>query len=150
MLLFGATLAALRKKHGNTSYTPVSQEVEAFSHTISTYAKQYGIPEYVELIKAVMMRKSGGQGSDPMQCSESEYNTRFPREPNWIADLEYSVEVGVQTLAEVLIMAQVQIPIDLDGISLAIQGYNYGVGYISWALSYSVGYTELNAFEYSD
>lgn len=150
MLLFGATLAALRKKHGNTSYTPVSQEVEAFSHTISTYAKQYGIPEYVELIKAVMMQESGGQGSDPMQCSESGYNTRFPREPNGITDPEYSIEVGVQTLAEVLNMAQVQSPIDLDGISLALQGYNYGSGYISWALSNYGGYSELNAIEYSD
>ena len=150
VVLFGAALAVLGKKHGNTSYTPVSQEVEAYSHTISTYAKQYGISEYVELVKAIMMQESGGRGNDPMQCSESGYNTRFPREPNGITDPEYSIEVGVQTLAEVLNMAQVQSPIDLDAISLALQGYNYGSGYISWALSNYGGYSELNAIEYSD
>ena len=32
--------------------------------------KQYGIPEYVELIKAVMMQESGGRGLDPMQAAD--------------------------------------------------------------------------------
>ena len=34
------------------------------------YVKEYGIPEYVELIKAVMMQESGGRGLDPMQAAE--------------------------------------------------------------------------------
>jgi len=150
VVLLGASMALFGRKSNSSSYTPVSAEVEAYTPIITKYAKQYGIPEYVELIKAVMMQESGGQGSDPMQCSESGYNTRYPRTPGSISDPEYSIEVGVQTLADVLQMAGVDSPIDLDRISLALQGYNYGSGYITWALSNYGGYTELNAVEYSD
>ena len=37
-------------------------------------AKEYGIPEYVELIKAVMMQESGGRGLDPMQAAEGSFH----------------------------------------------------------------------------
>lgn len=30
------------------------------------YTKEYGMEEYVELIKAVMMQESGGESNDPM------------------------------------------------------------------------------------
>ena len=150
VVLLGVSMALFGRKSNSTSYTPVSAEVEAYTPIITKYAKQYGIQEYVELIKAVMMQESGGQGNDPMQCSESGFNTQYPRTPGGITDPEYSIEVGVQTIADVLQMAGVDSPIDLDRISLALQGYNYGSGYISWALSYYGGYTELNAVEYSD
>lgn len=52
--------------------------------SIQKYAKEYGIPEYVELIKAVMMQESGGRGLDPMQAAEGSFNTRYPHEPNGI------------------------------------------------------------------
>ena len=135
---------------GRDNFVPVSEDVEGYRPLIRQYAAEFGIPEYEDLIAAVMMQESGGQTSDPMQCSESGYNTEYPREPGGITDPEYSIKVGVQTLAEVLNMAGVESPVDLDGISLALQGYNYGSGYISWALSNYGGYSELNAIEYSD
>ncbi len=133
-----------------SAYIPVSAEVEAYRPLIRLYAAQYGIPEYEDLIAAVMMQESNGQGSDPMQCSESGYNTRYPHAPNSITDPEYSIDVGVHTLADVLNMAAVESPIDLYRISLALQGYNFGPGYISWALANYGGYSELNAIEFSD
>ena len=135
---------------GRDNFVPVSEDVEGYRPLIRQYATEFGIPEYEDLIAAVMMQESGGQTSDPMQCSESGYNTEYPREPGGITDPEYSIKVGVQTLAEVLDMAGVDSPVDLDRISLALQGYNYGSGYISWALSNYGGYSELNAIEYSD
>ena len=135
---------------GRDNFVPVSEDVEGYRPLIRQYAAEFGIPEYEDLIAAVMMQESGGQTSDPMQCSESGYNTEYPREPGGITDPEYSIKVGVQTLAEVLNMAGVDSPVDLDRISLALQGYNYGSGYISWALSNYGGYSELNAIEYSD
>lgn len=150
VVLLGVSMALFGRKSNSSSYTPVSAEVEAYTPIITKYAKQNGIPEYVELIKAVMMQESGGQGNDPMQCSESGYNTQYPRTPGGITDPEYSIEVGVQTIADVLQMAGVDSPIDMDRIPLALQGYNYGSGYITWALSNYGGYTELNAVEYSD
>ena len=135
---------------GRDNFVPVSEDVEGYRPLIRQYAAEFDIPEYEDLIAAVMMQESGGQTSDPMQCSESGYNTEYPREPGGITDPEYSIKVGVQTLAEVLDMAGVDSPVDLDRISLALQGYNYGSGYISWALSNYGGYSELNANEYSD
>ena len=135
---------------GRDNFVPVSEDVKGYRPLIRQYAAEFGIPEFEDLIAAVMMQESGGQTSDPMQCSESGYNTEYPREPGGITDPEYSIKVGVQTLAEVLDMAGVESPVDLDGISLALQGYNYGSGYISWALSNYGSYSELNAIEYSD
>ena len=150
IMLAGIAVALFGSGEGRSAYIPISAEVEAYRPLIRLYAAQYGIPEYEDLIAAVMMQESGGQGTDPMQCSESGYNTRYPHAPNSITDPEYSIDVGVHTLADVLNMAGVESPIDLDHISLALQGYNFGPGYISWALANYGGYTELNAIEFSN
>ena len=60
VVLFGAAVAMFGGGSDSNSYTPVSAEVEAYEPIIQKYAKEYGIPEYVELIKAVMMQESGG------------------------------------------------------------------------------------------
>ena len=135
---------------GGGAKTPVSEEVNAYTPLIQLYAKQHGIPAYVELIKAVMMQESGGRGSDPMQASECSFNTRYPNTPGGISDPEYSVNVGIQNLAASLAQAGVESPIDIDRISLALQGYNYGNGYIRWAQENYGGYSAQNAAEFSD
>ena len=150
VVIMGVASMLTSSGKGKDTYVPVSEDVEGYRPLIRLYADEFGIPEYEDLIAAVMMQESGGQGTDPMQCSESGYNIEYPREPGGITDPEYSIKVGVQALAEVLSMAHVESPVDLDGISLALQGYNYGPGYISWALSNYGGYSELNAIEYSD
>ena len=53
----------------------VNAEVEAYTPLIQEYAEEYGIPEYEDLIKAVMMQESNGEGLDPMQSSEGGFNT---------------------------------------------------------------------------
>lgn len=148
VILFGCSIALFGSGNGS-SYTPVSAEVNAYEPLIRHYAALHQIPEYVELIKAVMMQESGGRGNDPMQASECGYNQRFPRTPNGITDPEYSINVGVRELAECLRLAEVDSPLDMDRIRLALQGYNYGEGYISWAKARG-GYTALSAKEYSD
>ncbi len=75
VVLFGAAVAMFGGGSDSNSYTPVSAEVEAYEPIIQKYAKEYGIPEYVELIKAVMMQESGGRGLDPMQAAEGSFNT---------------------------------------------------------------------------
>lgn len=149
VVLLGCALSLFGGGSSSNSYTPVSAEVEAYEPLIRQYAAQYGIPEYVELIKAVMMQESGGRGSDPMQASESGYNTRYPNTPGAITDPAYSIEVGVRTLADSLNAAQVENPIDMEHIKLALQGYNFGNGYISWARSNYGGYSYANAVEFS-
>ncbi|GFI30700.1 hypothetical protein IMSAGC013_02093 [Lachnospiraceae bacterium] len=149
VVLLGCAVSLFGGGSESTSYTPVSAEVEAYTPLIQKYAKQYGIPEYVELIKAVMMQESGGKGSDPMQAAEGSFNRKYPHEPNGIKDPEYSIECGVQELKAALVSAEVENPIDMERIKLALQGYNFGNGYISWAKTNYGGYSYANAVEFS-
>lgn len=150
VVLLGAAISLFGSESGRTSYVPVSEEVEAYTPIIRVYANQYGIGEYVELIKAIMMQESGGQGFDPMQASESGYNTRYPRTPNAITDPEYSINVGVQTIADSLRQADVESPVDMENIKLALQGYNFGNGFIPWARENYGGYSAIAAIEFSN
>ena len=149
VVLLGCAVSLFGGGSDSTSYTPVSAEVEAYTPLIQKYAKQYGISEYVELIKAVMMQESGGKGSDPMQAAEGSFNKKYPHQPNGIKDPEYSIECGVQELKAALVSAEVENPIDMERIKLALQGYNFGNGYISWAKTNYGGYSYANAVEFS-
>lgn len=149
VILFGGFLCMTGGDNA-TTVSPVSAEVQAYEPVIRKYAKQYGIGEYVELIKAVMMQESGGRGNDPMQSSEGSFNTKFPRQPGGITDPGYSIQCGVQEIKACLVSAEVKSPLDMDNIKLALQGYNYGNGYIQWAVNHYGGYTLANAAEFSD
>ena len=149
VVLLGSAVAIFGGGSESNTYTQVSAEVEAYDPLIRQYAKQYCIPEYVELIKAVMMQESGGRGLDPMQAAEGSFNTKYPHEPNGIKDPEYSIQCGVQELKAALTSAEVESPIDMERIKLALQGYNFGNGYISWAKSKYGGYSYANAVEFS-
>ena len=132
ILLFGAVFHMTGGDNLST-VNPVSAEVEAYRPVIQKYADQYGIGEYVELLMAVMMQESGGRGNDPMQSSQCPYNKKYPRKPNGIKEPEYSIACGVQALKAELTEAETESPIDMERIKLALQGYNYGNGYIQWA-----------------
>ena len=127
----------------------LSQEVLSYTSTIQKYANQYGIPEYVSVIQAIMMQESGGRGTDPMQSSECPYNTRYSNSPNAIQDADYSIQVGIQYYADCLKEAGCTSPQDRDKLKLSLQGYNYGNGYITWALRNYGGYSEENALQFS-
>ena len=148
-VLFGAAFATFGDESAD-NFIEVSPEVEAYSPVIARYAAQYGISEYVELIKAVMMQESGGRGTDPMQCSESPYNKKYSHAPGSIKDPEYSIDCGVHYLADCLKAAKCKSPLDVDRIRLALQGYNYGNGYIPWAIRRDGGYTVANAIAFSN
>ena len=147
-ILIVGIIAGAAFSSSSESSESLSEEVLAYTSVIQQYASQYGIPEYVSAIQAIMMQESGGRGTDPMQCSESPYNTRFPHTPGSITDPDYSIEVGVQTFADCIRQAGCSSPQDLDKLKLAWQGYNYGNGYIGWALQRG-GYTEDNALQFS-
>mgnify|MGYP002677937512 FL=1 len=128
----------------------LSQEVLSYTATIQKYANQYGIPEYVSVIQAIMMQESGGRGNDPMQSSECPYNTRYSNSPNAIQDADYSIQVGIQYYADCLKEAGCTSPQDMDKLKLSLQGYNYGNGYITWAIRKYGGYSAENALQFSN
>ena len=147
-ILIAGIIAGAAFSSSSENSESLSDEVLAYTSVIQQYASQYGIPEYVSAIQAIMMQESGGRGTDPMQCSESPYNTRFSHSPGSITDPNYSIEVGVQTFADCISQAGCSSPQDMDKLKLAWQGYNYGNGYIGWALQRG-GYTEANALQFS-
>ena len=147
-ILIVGIIAGAAFSSSSESSESLSEEVLAYTSVIQQYASQYGIPEYVSAIQAIMMQESGGRGTDPMQCSESPYNTKFSHSPGSITDSNYSIEVGVQTFADCISQAGCSSPQDMDKLKLAWQGYNYGNGYIGWALQRG-GYTEANALQFS-
>ena len=139
--------------YGNSLMTgtaAVSADVERYSAQIEKYALKYGIGEYVAVIKCVMMAESGGRGTDVMQCSECPYNERYSNKPNSITDVDYSIEIGIKYLAECIKQAGCSTPADMTRLSLALQGYNYGNGYIGWAVKNYGGYSQANAQEFSN
>ena len=131
------------------SSEPLSAEVLAHTPAIQRYASEFGIPEYVPVIQAIMMQESGGRGTDPMQASECPYNTQYPNTPGAIQDADYSIKVGVQYYADCVREAGCESPQDMDKLKLSLQGYNYGNGYISWAIRNHGGYSEANALQFS-
>lgn len=142
-LLFGGAASGYAKAN-------VSAACEQYRPVVEEYAVQYGMEEYVELILAVMMQESGGTLPDVMQAAEGAYNTRYPKVPNGITDPDYSIQCGIQELKHALELAGCTGPTDMEHIKLALQGYNFGPGYITWAKENYGGYTEENAAAFSD
>lgn len=134
----------------NTENSPLSAEVLAYEGIITQYAIQYGIEEYVPIVEAIMMQESGGKGNDPMQAAECGFNTKYPHVPNGIEDPVYSIEVGIQNFANCLATAKVLNINDTNNLYLALQGYNYGKAYITWASKIFGCYSKANAKIYSD
>ena len=111
----------------------VSETVLAWKPEVEKYAKQFGIPQYVNLILALIQQESGGSSIDVMQASEGAFNTKYPKMPNGITDPDYSFFCGVQEFKEALKKAGVKDINDTKNISLALQTYNFGQGFISFA-----------------
>jgi len=133
-----------------TGTAAVSADVERYSDKIQLYAEKYGIAGFVPVLKCIMMAESGGAGTDVMQCSECPYNDKYPKKPNSIKDVDYSIEIGTKYFAECLKQAGCTSSSDVAKLSLALQGYNYGNGYIDWAVKNYGGYSQANAKEFSN
>ena len=144
----GSAAAGAETAGGENGTGTLSNSVIAYQSLASQFCQKYGISDYTALVLAVMQQESGGSGNDPMQCSESPLNMKYPHSPDSITDPAYSVEVGVEYLASCLRAAGCKSPTDQAGISLALQGYNFGGGYISWAKARG-GYSAENAMQFS-
>ncbi|USK72758.1 lysozyme family protein [Peribacillus asahii] len=104
---------------------------------VRKYAEKYGVESYVPLLLAKMMQESGGRLPDVMQSSES---LGLPR--NAITDPEYSIDVGVKYFAGIIKKTK-------GDVKLALQSYNFGQGFIDYALKRG-GYSKAVAVEFSN
>ena len=148
--VFAVIIAVIGAASKSDTYrTNTSDAVEAYRPVVEKYCEQYGMEEFEEIIMAIMMQESGGNGTDPMQASECGYNTKYPHTPNGITDPEYSIECGIQQFKDCAEKAGCKSPDSTDELYLALQGYNFGQGYISWALENYGKYSADNAKAYS-
>lgn len=126
-----------------------SDAAEAYRPIVEKYCEQYEMQDFEEIILAIMMQESGGKGTDPMQSSECRYNIKYPNVPNGITDPEYSIECGIRNFKDCTEKADCTSVEYSDTLYLALQGYNFGQGYISWALEHYGGYSTSNVEAYS-
>lgn len=116
----------------------LSAGVLALKARVEYYANIEGISDYVPVLLAIMMQESGGNATktpDVFQCSES-----LGLKPNSI-DTETSIKQGVSYFKGALVKANY----DID---LALQGYNFGHGFIPYAIARG-GYSLENAKRFS-
>lgn len=104
----------------------ISAEVEQYRDKILKEAKKYGREQYIDLYLAVVMQESGGKGSDIFQCSES------LGKPRNSLSVDASIKQGVKYLSGMLKRAKPKNPKDIAKIKIALQGYNFGGGYIDF------------------
>lgn len=126
----------------------LSDDVISWMPQINSACVKYGIPEYAPLAAAIMMQESRGDAElvhgDLMECAEGMgLPVGTPIEP------EESIDFGVKLIASLLEQAQVISPADMDHLKLAVQAYNYGSGYISYALAKDGKYTKENALAFA-
>lgn len=158
LLILGCIFLRLPRFSGKQTTThQINASCEAYRDEVSTEAAQYGMSDYVDLILAVMMQESSGQGTDVMQSSEGAYNTQYPQTPNGITDVDYSIACGIQELKYSMAKADVTGPNDIANIKLALQGYNFGAdvyfnyleknGITSWSEESSKAFAEIASGE---
>ena len=99
----------------------INSACESYRSDVEQVAAKYDMSAYVDLILALMMQESSGQGTDVMQSSEGAYNTQYPQTPNGITDVDYSIACGIQELKYSMAKADVTGPNDIANIKLALQ-----------------------------
>lgn len=132
MLLVMGVMILTGGDSGNSGTAKVNAAVLAWEPVVRQYAEEYGIPEYVGVLLAIMMVETGGAGLDIMQSSES-----LGLPPNTITDPVYSINVGVKHFASVVNNAR------SNGLDFwtPVQSYNFGSGFNNYVKNNGKQYT---------
>ncbi|MBC1920309.1 C40 family peptidase [Listeria booriae] len=120
----------------------ISPEVERYRLLVEVACRENGIPECIDVILAMIMQESGGSVPDVMQSSES-----MGLPPNTISDPAVSIQAGVKYFAAGYKRALAEGK--KNPKETAIQGYNFGAGFIPFAIKNDGGWTAENAVEFA-
>lgn len=135
-----------QKNTYSASNIGLSQEVLALKSQFVEAMKEEGMPEkYLELLLAICMQESGGRVTDVMQSSESMGYDR----PNQI-DTQTSIKQGVKVLwSNIQAIGESRVEESEDRLKTAVQAYNFGSGFISYAKAQDHKYTKSLAQNFS-
>ncbi|MCM3603119.1 bifunctional lysozyme/C40 family peptidase [Robertmurraya korlensis] len=131
-MLMAVGFMSLMSNSGNSGTARVNEAVLAWEPVVRQFAEEQGIPDYVDVILAIMMVETGGNGLDVMQSSES-----LGLPPNTITDPILSINVGVKHFASVINDAKSK---GLDFWS-PVQSYNFGSGFNNYVKNNGQQYT---------
>lgn len=143
-LIVGGAGAA-ENEDASSYQAQVTPQVEAYRELVEQYCEKYEIEDYVDLCLAMIQQESSGNPPDVMQTEQSYYNINPP-----IDTPEESIDCGTHELADCLKKAKCKDSSDINAIKLAIQGYNFGNGYIDWAIKNYGSYSRDNAVIFSN
>lgn len=121
----------------------LSGETESYRQRVLAETKKHKMEAYIDLFLAVIQQESGGNGNDIFQASESKGLA-----PNSLS-VEESIKQGVAYLSAMIKKAGCTSPSDILHIRLALQGYNFGGGYIDYAIEKDGSWTQKNTFSYA-
>lgn len=138
LIMMVASIFMAKPEQGGTA--DVSEAVLQWRPVVEEFAHQYGIPDYVDVILAIMMIESGGKAADIMQSSES-----LGLPPNTISDPVTSIDVGVKHLSGVIKDAKSK---KMD-FWTPIQSYNFGSGFNDFVSSNGKKYSFELAAEFA-
>lgn len=140
ILLVGGSGESSQEAASAQTEVILSAQTESYRPLVIAACAKYDISPYVDLALAVIEQESGGNPPDVMQAEQSYYNKKPP-----IDSAEESIDCGVHELSDCLKSAGAKGAGDLTNISLALQAYNFGNGYLAWARKNYQGYTKTNA-----
>lgn len=127
----------MEQGYGGGQGIGVNENVMAFQPLVQKYATLNNIPDLVNIILAMIQQESGGRALDVMQSSES---AGLP--PNTFTNPEDSIRQGVMYFAE-------RYQDSKKDVKLALQSYNFGYGFIGYALERG-GYSKETAVAFSN
>ncbi|WP_462258894.1 lysozyme family protein [Vagococcus teuberi] len=103
---------------------PLPESVLRWKNDVSRIASKNDVSKYVDILLGIIMVESGGNGLDIMQSSES-----AGMGPNGFTNPIDSLEQGIKYFATNVKLAEAQ----GSDVWVAVQAYNFGSGYISYA-----------------
>lgn len=137
VVLLLVVMAANEWFHHKSNPYPLTDDVISYQPLVEEALSKEGKEEYTAVVLALMMQESGGRGDDPMQASESDCG-----EVGCIENPEQSIEQGVSYFIDALEAAN-------EDLKLALQSYNFGLGFIDYANEKKAGYSQALAIEFS-
>ncbi|GAA5416424.1 hypothetical protein Pryu01_01459 [Paraliobacillus ryukyuensis] len=137
MVLFFVVIFANEVGREEVNPYPLTEDVISYQPIVEKELAKEAKEEYTAVVLALMMQESAGRGDDPMQASESACG-----EVGCIDNPNQSIKHGVSYFLDTLEAAN-------GDLELALQSYNFGLGFIDYAVEKEMGYSQDLAIKFS-
>lgn len=132
--------------------SPYNEAIEIYRTTVVTYCTSYSMTDYVDVIMKMISYYSETHSTDIMNASFSPLNKNYPHRNEGITNTDYSIQVGIEQLAQwknyIISNYKTDPATDESALLVLIQAYELqDRGYIDYALS-GEGYSNNSVITY--